>query len=95
MLRRAQISRESIERLDILLLTLETIDLNGIQSLHTLSNKLNLEKILPSKVTIWKIRNNNPMRKSFINTSIKIEEFDALTKLAAEMSKYLYPYLFL
>ena len=75
------------------MLTLETIDLNGIQSLFTLSNKLNLNKIFPNKVTIWKLRNNNPMRKSFINNNIKFNEFDALTKLAAEMSKYLYPYI--
>ena len=75
------------------MLTLETIDLNGIQSLFSLSNKLNLNKIFPNKVTIWKLRNNNPMRKSFINNNIKFDEFDALTKLAAEMSKYLYPYI--
>ena len=75
------------------MLTLETIDLNGIQSLYTLSNKLNLNKVLPNKVTIWKLRNNNPMRKSHINNNIKLEEFDALTKIVVEMSKYLYPYI--
>ena len=75
------------------MLILETIDLNGIQSLYTLSNKLNLKEIIPNKVTIWKLRNNNPMRKSFINNKIKLYEFDALTKLTVEMSKYLYPYI--
>ena len=87
------ISRESIQKLDLLLLTLETIDLNGIQSLYTLSNKLHLNEILPSKITIWKLRNNNPMRKSHINNNINLKEFDALIKLAVEMSKYLYPYI--
>ena len=91
--RRDRISRESMQRLDLLLLTLETIDLNGIQSLFSLSNKLNLNETLPNKVTIWKLRNNNPMRKSYINNDIKTEEFEALTKVAAEMSKYLYPYI--
>jgi len=75
------------------LLTLETIDLNGAQSLLNLSNNLNLNKILPNKVTIWKLRNNNPMRKSYINNKITIESFDALTKLTVEMSKALYPYI--
>jgi len=77
----------------MLLLTLETIDLNGAQSLFNLSNNLNLNKILPNKVTIWKLRNNNPMRKSYINNKITIESFDALTKLTVEMSKALYPYI--
>ena len=72
---------------------LETIDLNGIQSLYALSNKLNLNNVLPNKVTIWKLRNNNPLRKSYLNNNIKVNEFDALIKITVEMSKYLYPYI--
>ena len=87
------VSRQSIEKLDLLLLVLETIDLNGIQSLYSLSNKLKLNDVLPNKVTIWKIRNNNPLRKSYMNNSIKSDEFDALIKITVEMSRYLYPYI--
>ena len=72
---------------------LETIDLNGIQSLFAISNKINLKDVLPNKVTIWKLRNNNPLRKSYLNNNIKIDEFEALTKITAEMSRYLYPYI--
>ena len=88
-----QVSRKSIEKLDLLLLILETIDLNGIQSLYALSNSLDLNNVLPNKVTIWKLRNNNPLRKSFIKNNIKLDEFDALIKITAEMSKFLYPYI--
>ena len=76
-----------------MLLILETIDLNGIQSLYALSNKLNLNEILPNKVSIWKLRNNNPLRKSYINNNINSDEFDALIKITVEMSRYLYPYI--
>ena len=72
---------------------LETIDLNGIGSLYALSQRLNLNDVLPNKITIWKIRNNNPLRKSYINNNIKLEEFDALIKITVELSKYLYPYI--
>ena len=72
---------------------METIDLNGIHSFYALSRKLNLKDVLPNKVTIWKLRNNNPLRKSYVNNNIKIDEFDALIKIAVEMSKYLYPYI--
>ena len=88
-----QVSRQSIEKLDLLLLILETIDLNGIESFYGLSNKLKLNDVLPNKITIWKLRNNNPLRKSHINNNIKLEEFDALVKITVEMSKYLYPYI--
>jgi len=88
-----QVSRQSIEKLDLLLLILETIDLNGIQSLYALSNRLNLNNVLPNKVTIWKLRNNNPLRKSYVNNNIKLDEFDALIKITVELSRYLYPYI--
>ena len=88
-----RISREALQRLDLLLLALETIDLNGAESLYSLSAKLNLNDVLPNKVTIWKLRNNNPMSNSFNNNNIKLEEFEALIKLTVEMAKFLYPYI--
>ena len=72
---------------------METIDLNGAESLYSLSDKLNLNEFLPNKVIIWKLRNNNPMRNSFNNNNIKLNEFEALIKVTAEMSKSLYPYI--
>ena len=79
--------------MDLLLLILETIDLNGIQSLYALSNRLDLDHLLPNKVTIWKLRNSNPLRKSYVHNNIKLNEFEALIKITVEMSKYLYPYI--
>ena len=58
-----------------------------------MSDKLNLNKFLPNQVTIWKLRNNNPLRNSFNNNNIKLEEFEALLKVTAEMAKFLYPYI--
>ena len=48
---------------------------------------------MPNKVTIWKLRNSNPLRKSYLNNNIKQNEFDALIKITVEMSRYLYPYM--
>ena len=93
LIKEKQISRQSIEKLDLLLLMIETIDLNGIQSLYAISKKLDLDDVLPNKISIWKLRNNNPLRKSYINNDIKLKEFDALIKITVEMSKYLYPYI--
>ena len=67
--------------------------MNCAQSLYSLSDKLNLNEELPNKVSIWKLRNNNPMRNSFNNNNIKPKEFDALIKVTAEMAKFLYPYI--
>ena len=64
-----------------------------MQSLYALSDRLDLTDVLPNKVTIWKLRNNNPLRKSYINNNIKVNEFDALIKITVEMSRFLYPYI--
>ena len=58
-----------------------------------MSNRLNLNNVLPNKVTIWKLRNSNPLRKSYVNHNIKLNEFDALIKITVEMARYLYPYI--
>jgi len=44
-------------------------------------------------VTIWKLRNNNQLRKSYVTNNIKPNEFDALIRITVEMSRYLYPYI--
>ena len=61
--------------------------------MFAISKKLDLEHLFPSKVSIWKLRSNNPMRKSQNNNNINIEQFDGLIKITSEMSKYLYPYI--
>ena len=48
---------------------------------------------MPNKVTIWKLRNNNPLRKSYVNNNIKLNEFDALIQITVEFSRYLYPFI--
>ena len=64
-----------------------------MESFYALSNRLNLKDVLPNKITIWKLRNTNPLRKSYINNNINSDEFDALIKITVEMSKYIYPYI--
>ena len=48
---------------------------------------------MPNKISIWKLRNNNPLRKSYVKNNIKQDEFNALIKITVEMSRYLYPYI--
>ena len=75
------------------MLVLETIDLNGTESMFSLSNKLSLQEIFPTKISIWKLRCNNPLRKTFVSNNLKYYEYDALLKITSEMAKYLYPYI--
>tara|TARA_B100000212_G_scaffold14173_1_gene9933 strand:+ start:148 stop:567 length:420 start_codon:yes stop_codon:yes gene_type:complete len=61
--------------------------------MFSISNKLSLQEIFPNKVSIWKLRCNNPLRKTFVSSNLKYKEYDALLKITCEMAKYLYPYI--
>ena len=61
--------------------------------MYSLSNKLSYQEIFPNKVSIWKLRCNNPLRKTFVSNNLKYHEYDALLKITSEMAKYLYPYI--
>ena len=61
--------------------------------MFSLSNKLSLQEIFPSKVSIWKLRCNNPLRKTFVSNNLKYKEYEALLRITCEMAKYLYPYI--
>ena len=61
--------------------------------MFAISNKLNLQHLFPSKVSIWRLRSSNPMRKSPNYNIINSQQFDGLIKITSEMSKYLYPYI--
>ena len=61
--------------------------------MYALTSKFNLKKTFPNKVSIWKLRTNSPMRKTFISKDINFNDFLDLIKLASETSKPLYPYI--
>ena len=95
--RNNKVSRASVERLDLLLLALETIDLNGNQSIFNMAEKLDLKETLPSKVYIWKLRCCNPMRKTSTSHRININEFDkgnSVGRYSTEEKLYSSPLIF-
>ncbi|AAP99952.1 MULTISPECIES: DUF3038 domain-containing protein [Prochlorococcus] len=84
-------SRRAIEKVDLLLLAIEAIDINASQTLAFASRNLQLDKTFPNYVEIWKSRCHNPMRKSTRNAPITKESFDALVVLLSNMAEKFHP----
>ena len=84
-------ARRAIEKLDLLLLVIEALDIKAQQELPMISKRLDLYKIFPNYVEIWKSRCHNPMRKSCRNSPIPNNTFDALLLLLSSMSEQFYP----
>ncbi len=85
------LGRKGLERLDLLLLAIESIDLNGGESLIWVAQQLGLENVFPNRVELWKQRCHNPLRRSTRRGSLDSTESEGLILLLCSMSQRLYP----
>tara|TARA_B100000700_G_C15044284_1_gene857045 strand:+ start:1921 stop:2517 length:597 start_codon:yes stop_codon:yes gene_type:complete len=85
------IGRRGLEKLDLLLLVIEALDINGSQALLMVSSNMNLHEHFPNQVELWKFRSHNPLRKVNRRGNLKPKESDALIILVCYMAERLYP----
>ncbi|WP_320664445.1 DUF3038 domain-containing protein [Prochlorococcus sp. MIT 1223] len=85
--------RRAIERLDFLLLLIESLEINGLNSM--LSNNKLLENTIdmPSPVELWKKRAHNPLRKASRRGALTSGEVESLIFLVSTSADRLYPLL--
>ncbi len=87
------LSRRGIERLDLLLLTVEALDYNGGEAMVWISEQLGYNELFPNRVELWKRRCHNPLRRSFRRGNLEPAETDALIRILCVMAERLYPML--
>lgn len=90
---RTILGRRGLERLDLLLLVIEALDLNGSQAMLWTSSKLGLESYFPNHVELWKCRCHNPLRKVTRRGPLDSSESEALILLICSMAERSYPLL--
>ena len=87
------LSRRGLERLDLLLLCMEALDLNGGEAMVWMSEQLGFGALFPNRVELWKRRCYNPLRRACRRGSLRPEESDALLRILCQMADRLYPLL--
>jgi len=80
-------SRRTRIQLDLILLAIEALNLNGSQEILALAKQLGLEQILPNRVTLWLVRNTNPLRRASRRRPMSLDEAKALTLIACFMAR--------
>ena len=85
--------RRGLERLDLLLLSLEALDLNGGEAMVWMSQQLGFGELFPNRVERWKRRCHNPLRRACRRGAISTSETDALIRILCQMADRLYPML--
>lgn len=83
--------RRGLERLDLMLLCLEALDLNGGEALVWLSDSLGFASRFPNRVELWKRRCHNPMRRACRRGDLEIDDAEALMRILCGMADRLYP----
>ena len=87
------LSRRGLERLDLLLLTVEALDLNGGEAMLWATQQLGLQEQFPNRVELWKRRCHNPLRRTTRRGQLGPMETEALIRLLCSMADRLYPLL--
>jgi len=87
------LDRRGLERLDLLLLTVEALDLNGGEAMLWATQQLGFTALFPNRVELWKRRCTNPLRRSTRRTALTSAEIEALIRIVCAMADRLYPML--
>lgn len=85
--------RRGLERLDLLLLCAEALDLNGGEAMVWLSEEMGLTPLFPNRVELWKRRCSNPLRRTTRRELPSEAEADGLIRILNALADRLYPML--
>ena len=88
-----RLSRRGLERLDLLLLVVEALDLNGGEAMLWTSEQLGFTNLFPNRVEFWKRRCTNPLRRTTRRDPLDPAESEALIRILCSMADRLYPLL--
>lgn len=91
--RHSSLPRRGLERLDLLLLCLEALDLNGGEAMVWMSEQLGYSALFPNRVELWKRRCHNPLRRVCRRGELASQESDALIRILCQMADRVYPLL--
>ena len=79
------------QQLDLLLLAVEALELGASEKMLAAVNQLGLNKIIASRVVLWRLRCSNPWRRSYTRELLKADQAKTLLLLAALRAKELEP----
>jgi hypothetical protein len=85
--------RRGLERLDLLLLAIEALDLHGSEAMLWCCDQLGLSGQFPDRVTLWRSRCRNPLRRASRRGQLGTDEARALITLACSLAQRVYPLL--
>jgi hypothetical protein len=80
--------RTKIE-LDLMLLAIEAVELGGSEQMLAMAKELELDNIVKNRMSLWRMRSTNPLRRAHTRRLLSIEEAKALTIIGCYLARRL------
>ncbi len=81
--------RRTRTHLDLMMLAIEALDLTGAEAILAVSQELQLEGIIRNRVSLWRLRGTNPMRRLSQRRPMNLQEAKALTVIICNLARRL------
>lgn len=81
--------RRAMIEIDLMLLAIEALELEGSEAILLTSKELELDEIIKDRVTLWRLRNTNPLRRHNQRRSLTLVEAKALVVVGCYMARRL------
>lgn len=77
------------QRVDLLLLALEALELGGSEYMLSTAQDLELQTVIDNRVTLWRLRCTNPWRRSYTRNTLSIPQAKALVIIISYRARQL------
>ncbi len=77
------------QRLDLVLLAIEALELGGSEYMLATAHELELNSVIDNRVTLWRLRCTNPWRRSYTRNVLTIRQAKALAVIASYRARQL------
>jgi len=76
-------------QIDLILLSIEALDLAGSEAILKTAKELGLQDIVKNRVMLWRLRSTNPFRRNSQRRPLSLAEGKALVLIACHLSRRL------
>ncbi|MBP0019569.1 MAG: DUF3038 domain-containing protein [Cyanobacteria bacterium SBLK] len=85
----AECSPRVQQKIDLILLALEALELGGSEQMLATARELELQGIIENRVTLWRLRCSNPWRRSHVRDALTLDQAKALAIVASMRARKL------
>lgn len=81
--------RRTRQQVDLLLLAIEALDLGGSEAILIAARDLELQSVIKNRVTLWRLRATNPLRRNSQRRPLNLDEAKALVVITCHLARRL------